>query len=153
MHRAHQRDAVNSQKFYFRKDLFSPAPGHGCSPLPSSGHALNGLPTHINGRTNGSDGNDSPCCSSHTTSPRSHSPTGEKIKFGPVEEEYGEFTINEIINGDGKGFPGLMGVVRKYLDSLDVEQNTRDQLEKSLELIRRRADGQFRFGRNCSRPD
>ncbi|ORY89610.1 glutamate-cysteine ligase-domain-containing protein [Leucosporidium creatinivorum] len=140
MHRAHQRDAVHSQKFYFRKNLFSPAPGHGCSPLPSAGHALNGLPAHINGRANGDD-TQSSTCSSHTTSPRSHSPTCEKAEFGPVEDEYDEFTINEIINGDGKDFPGLLGVVRKYLDSLDVEKSTREQLEKSLELVRRRADG------------
>lgn len=143
MHRAHQRDAVHSQKFFFRKNLYSPAPGHGCSPVPSNSH-LNGLPAHINGRVpNGVDpGLASPACSSHTTSPRSHSPTGEKVVFGPVEEEYGEYTINEIINGDGGEFPGLMGVVRKYLDGLNVEEATRKQLEKSLELIRRRADGE-----------
>lgn len=142
MHRAHQRDAVHSQKFYFRKNLFSPAPGHGCSPLPSAGHALNGLPTHINGRTNGDDLQSS-ICSSHTTSPRSHSPTCEKKEFGPVEDEYDEFTINEIINGDGKEFPGLLGVVRKYMDTLDVKPSTREQLDKSLELVRRRADGEL----------
>ena len=63
------------------------------------------------------------------------------MEFGPVEDEYAEFTINEIINGDGKDFPGLMGVVTKYLDSLEVEPATRKELEKSLQLIRRRADG------------
>lgn len=63
--------------------------------------------------------------------------------FGPIEDEYDEFTINEIINGTKDGsFPGLMGVVHKYLDSLDVRADVRKKLDESLELIRRRADGE-----------
>lgn len=156
MHRAHQRDAVHSQKFFFRKNLYSPAPGHACAPAPAppaapqQHNALNGLPTHINGFINGkSHARDASfsTCSSHTASPRSHSPVqgqhanAKDIEFGPVEDEYGEFTINEIVNGDGQGFPGLMGVVRKYLDGLDIDPSVRNELDKSLDLIRRRADG------------
>lgn len=147
MHRAHRRDAVNQQKFWFRKDLYSPAPGHGCDFKPSTNGALNGLPTHANGFARGVNGDvpPSPTCSSHSATPRPASPSGEKLKFGPVEDEYAEFTINEIINGsEEKNFPGLMGVVRKYLDSLSVDPKTRAELEKTLELIRRRADGTFR---------
>ncbi|KAK4054315.1 glutamate--cysteine ligase [Microbotryomycetes sp. JL221] len=174
MHRAHQRDAIHTQKFYFRRNVFSPAPGHGCvfmdepsSTLSSSIHSLHGvngaftngaIPSHVNGHVNGfsssNGGRDSPTpsCSSHAASPRSYSPTNDHAgqqqqqqqswKFGPVEDEYDEFTINEIINGDDKrNFPGLMGVVRKYLDSLEVEQTLRIKLEESLNLVKRRADG------------
>ncbi|KAI5477538.1 glutamate-cysteine ligase catalytic subunit [Pseudohyphozyma bogoriensis] len=155
MHRAHRRDAVNQEKFFFRKNLFSPAPGHACDPQPTpvpetnGDSALDGLPSHINGYT-GVKATPSTTCSSHSCT-RAPTPTGEagevngngkeKVVFGPVEDEYGEFTINEIINGDGKEFPGLMGVVQKYLDSLELAKETRTQLENSLQLIRRRADG------------
>lgn len=148
MHRAHRRDAVHTQKFFFRKNLYSPAPGHACEPTPPAPtHHLNGLPSYIPTRTQSASGATS-ACSSHAGS-RSQSPTTSSppkpVEFGPVEEEYGEFTINEIMNGDGKGFPGLMGVVSKYLDGMDMKEETRAELEKSLELIRRRADGEFLF--------
>lgn len=149
MHRAHRRDAVHTQKFFFRKDLYSPKPGHGCEPSTAPIASLNGL---LNGTAsaNGTDTNtnphgaaangrpQSPPCSSHANS-RAHSPTPPD--FGPVEDEYAEFTIAEIINGDGKEFPGLMGVVEKYLGQMQIEPTVRKELEKSLQLIRRRADG------------
>lgn len=154
MHRAHRRDAVHRQKFFFRKNLYSPQPGHACAPtstiVPITPSALSGLPSYIDGYKNGArpSSPSAPSCSSHAGS-RSHSPThstsGEFVpvpEFGPVEDEYGEFTIAEIINGDGKDFPGLMGVVGKYLDSLEIGEATRKELESSLQLIRRRADGE-----------
>lgn len=149
MHRAHRRDAVNTQKFFFRKDLYSPQPGHACKPsAPSPVVPIIDL-SSINGNHTTTNGNrpisPEPSCESHSNS-RSHSPSSSippvpHPEFGPVEEEYGEFTINEIMNGDGKEFPGLMGVVRKYLDSLDIAESMRKELEKSLGLISRRADG------------
>lgn len=155
MHRAHQRDAIHTQKFYFRKNVFSPAPGHACVFPSDQSSRPNGNINGFTSMTNGVNGAraDSPTpsgCSSHAASPRSHSPTNDydrrknstRREFGPIEGEYDEFTINEIINGDEKrDFPGLMGVVRKYLDSLDVEQSLRTKLEESLELVKRRADG------------
>jgi glutamate--cysteine ligase catalytic subunit len=158
MHRAHRRDAVNSQKFYFRKNLFDPKPGHGCdpgldTPLPSQ-PTTNGTPAQANGHsrsstsssTSSSSSSDiptSPCCSSHAPS-RAPSPIPpiEEQPFGPVEDEYSEFTINEIINGSpSQSFPGLLGVVRQYLDGLDISPSVRTNLDKSLELVSKRADG------------
>lgn len=148
MHRAHRRDAVHTQKFFFRKNLYSPAPGHACDPTPAPhSHHLNGLPSHISEYSSTSASGSPSACSSHAGS-RSHSPTSSSpvlsampFVFGPVEDEYGEYTINEIMNGDGGEFPGLMGVVTKYLDTMEMSVETRKELEKSLELIRRRADG------------
>jgi glutamate--cysteine ligase catalytic subunit len=156
MHRAHRRDAVNKEKFFFRKNLYSPAPGHACcdttppvpspSSRPTSPSTLGGIPSVISQfiQANGGPTVDrpaSPGCSSHTSS----RPTSPELlePFGPVEDEYAEFTINEIINGDGKEFPGLMGVVKVYLDTLDIDVATRKELDGSLDLIRRRADGSF----------
>ena len=38
-------------------------------------------------------------------------------------------------------FPGLLGVVNAYLDSLNVEFTAKSKMKRYLELIKRRADG------------
>lgn len=105
MERAHGRDAVRREKFYFRKDPFPHAP-----------------------RSRGS------------------TPPGGASKVD-VESEYELMSISDIINGsttgegEGGGFPGLIPLVESYLNSLNVDVETRCALAKYLELIRRRADG------------
>jgi len=62
-----------------------------------------------------------------------------------VEDEYELMTINEIINGpaseSSSAFPGLLPLVESYLDSMNVDVETRCHLALYLDLIRRRADG------------
>lgn len=142
MHRAHRRDAVNNQKFFFRKDLYSPRPGHACDTSPTPSPTAAGpspLSAFINANGSATNHASPSVCSSHAGSRAASPELSEPL--GPIDEEYGEFTINEIINGDGKDFPGLMGVVKVYLDSLKMDIATRKELDNSLELIRRRADG------------
>ncbi|GAA6043759.1 hypothetical protein JCM8097_006657 [Rhodosporidiobolus ruineniae] len=97
MHRAHRRDAVNTQKFFFRKNLFAP--------------------------------------------------TSSAPPAGPVEDEYAEYTMDEIVNGKmgEEDFPGLVGVVRRYLEGEEREGRLSEEVQKTteryLELISRRADG------------
>lgn len=38
-----------------------------------------------------------------------------------------------------------MGVVHKYLDQFEIDEETKKELEKSLSLIKRRADGESSF--------
>ena len=54
-------------------------------------------------------------------------------------------TISEIVNGsaDGSSFPGLIPLVESYLDSVNVDVETRCSLAKYLDLIRKRADGRL----------
>ncbi|KAF8894101.1 glutamate-cysteine ligase catalytic subunit [Infundibulicybe gibba] len=59
----------------------------------------------------------------------------------PIETEYEEMDMNEIINGKGDNFPGLLGLVHAYLDTLDVGDEALLRIEKYLDLIRRRASG------------
>ena len=66
----------------------------------------------------------------------------------PDEEEDGgceavEMTLDEVINGRGEGFPGLMGVVNAYLNSLNVDVATKCELRRYLDLIKYRAKGVF----------
>ena len=117
METAHIRDAVNTQKFYFRKN-----------PFPSR-----------QPRSNGS-GTSTPVPISRPQTPHS-----------PVDDEYEPMTVDEIINGQHKangtgsssagGFPGLIPIVESYLNSMNVDVQTRCELAKYLALIRGRANG------------
>jgi glutamate--cysteine ligase catalytic subunit len=61
-----------------------------------------------------------------------------------VEDEYEEMTVDEIINGQSSGdFPGLIPIVESYLDSVNVDVETRCQLATYLSLISQRASGQL----------
>ncbi|KAH7108152.1 glutamate-cysteine ligase catalytic subunit [Auriculariales sp. MPI-PUGE-AT-0066] len=67
-------------------------------------------------------------------------PSNVERQFGPVEEEYEEMTIEQIMCGKGD-FPGLLGVVRAYVDSLEVEGKIKARLNRYLSFIERRANG------------
>ncbi|OJA18654.1 hypothetical protein AZE42_14199, partial [Rhizopogon vesiculosus] len=52
-------------------------------------------------------------------------------------------TVEEIFVGKGSKFPGLLGLVEAYIDTLDVGVGDRLQISKYLDLVRRRATGMF----------
>lgn len=113
METAHIRDAVSTQKFWFRKNPFS---------------------SHQPSKMNGT-GASTPAEGSRPPTP-----------FGPVEDEYELMTINEVINGQHSGeggFPGLIPLVESYLNSMNVDVETRCELARYLDLIRKRADGTY----------
>lgn len=113
MERAHNVDAVLKDKFFFRKNPF---------PLRPS-------------RANTAFGDDSRPGSAYPS--RAPSP-------GAVEDEYEEMTINDIINGSDSGeFPGLIPIVESYLDSVNVDVETRCELATYLSLISKRASGEL----------
>ena len=116
METAHRRDAVLNDKFHFRKD-----------PLPKRHAKMNGASNPPSG----------------ASTPQHHQqPSRPSSPFGPVEDEYELMTVDEIINGksDG-GFPGLIPLVESYLDSMNVDVETRCELARYLALIRDRANG------------
>jgi glutamate--cysteine ligase catalytic subunit len=49
-------------------------------------------------------------------------------------------TIDEVINGRGD-YPGLMGLVNAYLNSVNVDLATKCELRRYLDLIKYRAKG------------
>ncbi|KAF4621325.1 hypothetical protein D9613_000487 [Agrocybe pediades] len=132
MARAQQRDASVSNKFFFRKDIY----------------------------TNGRSGNSSVTSSSGASTPSDGSPKKKEKKLRncfpppplpekgnvtrlPVPEEYEEMTMNEIMNGKGTNFPGLLPLVDAYLDTLDIEPQHMEKIQEYLDLIRRRSDGRL----------
>ena len=42
----------------------------------------------------------------------------------------------------GPEFPGLLGLINAYLDTLDIEAQEMEKIQQYLGLIRRRADGE-----------
>ena len=74
-------------------------------------------------------------------------PSRPPTPTGPVEDEYSLMTIDGIINGQsGEGFPGLIPLVESYLNSVNVDVETRCELARYLDLIRKRASGQLWTG-------
>ena len=116
MERAHGVDAVLKDKFYFRKNPFPVRPSRAVSTFDDgSSRPGSAIPS------------------------RPGSPP-----IGPVEDEYEEMTVNEIINGSQEGdFPGLIPIVESYLDSVNVDVETRCELATYLNLISKRASGEL----------
>ena len=118
METAHARDAVLTEKFWFRRNPLPrrpprphSAPGSGAStPVPS----------------------------------RPPTPVGP---VGPVDDEYAQLSVDEIVNGregDGDdGFPGLATLVESYLDGVNVDVATRCALQRYVDLVRGRASGRL----------
>lgn len=113
METAHKRDAVLNDKFWFRKNPFPNRP------YTTKSNSVNGAQS------------------------ASRPATPPQI---PVEEEYELMTIDEVINGQKSGddgFPGLIPLVESYLNSMNVDVETRCELATYLDLIRKRANGKL----------
>lgn len=149
MQRSQQRNAAAANKFFFRRNVFPldhpysrfdyhsrpvspPVPG---SPTVLTPQNSNHLLPNGNNTTNG----------------HAHRPNHERESSAasscstPINDETGdefdEMTLDEVINGNGDNFPGLMGVVNAYLNSLNVDVCTKCDLRKYLDLIKYRAKG------------
>ncbi|GMT13059.1 hypothetical protein PFISCL1PPCAC_4356, partial [Pristionchus fissidentatus] len=62
---------------------------------------------------------------------------------GESQGEIAEMSIKEIICGNGSDFPGLTSLIRQYLDSADVDVDTRCTISQYLSFIEKRASGQI----------
>lgn len=117
MERAHAVDAVHNQRFYFRRNLFPNRHARGTS---------NGVESRPGSR------------------PGSRAPSRPPTPVGPVEDEYTEMSVDEIINGRPDGtFPGLVPLVESYLDGVNVDVQTRCELDTYLRLVSMRASGKL----------
>ncbi|KAI8577565.1 hypothetical protein K450DRAFT_251444 [Umbelopsis ramanniana AG] len=124
MKKAHKRGAVMNEKFYFRKNVFTKHQPTSRQPSPSSS-------TSTSSKKNGQD----------------------EVLDGDVDEEnedeldaYEQMSIDEIINGKSGGFTGLIPLINSYLNSVNVDIETRCQLSRYLDLIKRRANGSLMTG-------
>ncbi|KAG0067174.1 hypothetical protein BGZ92_005175, partial [Podila epicladia] len=117
---AQHRNAVLDEKFYFRKSIFPQSrPGTPAAGTPSGSPKL-----------------------SNASLPRA-THHGANLSAGlDRSDEYELMTVNEIINGKpSTGYPGLLGLVNNYLNTLNIDIETRCEISKYLELIKKRANG------------
>jgi len=152
MRRAQQRDAVNDAKFYFRREIFTPTSSRATSgattpevdPPSDPCSVVSSLQKQLtNGFGNG-----------HRNDRRKQRVMGncfpppplpdEGLVGGNVNDEYAEYTLNEIINGKGEAFPGLIGLVESYIDTLDLSKTEQLKISSYLDLVRRRANGSLK---------
>jgi len=131
MARAQKRDAVREGKFFFRKNVLppgyispamsTPSSSGSCSPVEWQG----GIPPKERKLRN---------CFPRVPPP-------PMLLDTPVKDEYEEMSIEEIFNGKGATFPGLLGLVEAYLETLDIDPSERRRINKYVDLVRRRANG------------
>lgn len=63
--------------------------------------------------------------------------------FTSIDDEYELMTIDQIINGNGSSFIGLIPLINSYLSSMDVDTDTHCTIQRYLRLIQRRAAGEL----------
>mmetsp|Transcript_13467 Transcript_13467/g.19270 ORF Transcript_13467/g.19270 Transcript_13467/m.19270 type:complete len:967 (+) Transcript_13467:80-2980(+) len=145
MQRAHSRDAASNGLFFFRRHM---APlqegddGYGVKYTSMFANAANGASnitstmrstSHTSLSEDILDGNG---VSSHRRSAPVASRSSE-------ENSYEEMTIAEIMTGKGDYFPGLIPLVRAYVDYINCDDITHEQLTKYLNFIEKRATGEL----------
>ncbi|QSL65370.1 hypothetical protein MERGE_002680 [Pneumocystis wakefieldiae] len=116
MNTAHHRSSVLTEKFWFRKNIFS---ADSCSVKQKS--SLKKKPNKTLKRIS-------------------------MLQINDESDEYEKMSIHEIINGQcdiDNGFPGLIPLIEDYFDCIDLSDNIRQILEKYLELIKKRASGEW----------
>ncbi|KAK2459263.1 hypothetical protein APHAL10511_008718 [Amanita phalloides] len=133
MQRAQVRDAARSQKFFFRNNIH--AFGHnGSSSNPMPSNSVSSMEEIAKKKDR----------KLSISFPPVIMPENGFLGHRPcVEQEYEEMTLEEIMNGKGEDFPGLIGLVHAYMDTLDVGIDEMAKIKQYLELIRRRSQGEL----------
>lgn len=136
MKTAHKRDAINTERFHFRKNVFTSSGGS--SFLCDCGHIHNAFLV----------GGQSDC---HDIDKFCRNPDREGSSDGETDS-HELMTLDNIFNGkalckDGQNagfeFPGLLALMRGYLDSIKIDKSTRSRLLTYLEFVSDRAAGKL----------
>nr|AAF66980.1 gamma-glutamylcysteine synthetase [Drosophila melanogaster] len=101
-------------------------------PLTNGSAKMNG---HGNGTTNGTNGSSN---GSSNGTDSDHTDTDDE-----ENELFQLLSINEIFNGKPNVFPGLVPLIRSYLQSMEVDTDTHCTIEQYLRFIQKRAAGEL----------
>ncbi|KAH8287586.1 hypothetical protein KR054_010436 [Drosophila jambulina] len=104
-------------------------------PLTNGSAKLNG---HGHGDTNGITTNGSASNGSCNGTDSDHTDTDDE-----ENELFQLLSINEIFNGKSNVFPGLVPLIRSYLQSMEVDTDTHCTIEQYLRFIEKRAAGEL----------
>ncbi|XP_073831222.1 glutamate--cysteine ligase-like [Musca autumnalis] len=134
MQRAQKRDACRKEKFWFRKNVRK---------TQKQSSATNG---YTNGTAaavqNGSNGTTNDTAETNGDAKMSNGYTNG-YNHNDQDDEYELMSIGEIFNGKADGFPGLVPLIRSYLQSMEVDTDTHCTIEQYLRFIERRASGEL----------
>ncbi|PVU93659.1 hypothetical protein BB561_003117 [Smittium simulii] len=153
MERAHKRDAVLNEKFYFRRNVFSRQ-----SKILNQKYLISDTPECVGDNTTGLDSNNSSvksCCDASFNDVNDKLEDIKKVHNinskatdtdKPTPVIIDEMSIKEIMCGQDipGGFPGLVNIVSGFLDSANIDVITHVKLSKYLDFIKRRATGEYR---------
>ncbi|KAF9646777.1 glutamate-cysteine ligase catalytic subunit [Thelephora ganbajun] len=140
MQRAQHRDALQTEKFYFRKDIFLPNSSRSSSVTNSGKTSPAGSDREHNGISNGSH---QPKKTKRMGNCFLEVPPPPEEYITKVEDEYEEMTVAEVMNGKGHNNPGLITLVYEYVDTLDINDRQRSRLFEYLDFVRERSTGKF----------
>ncbi|CAB4493439.1 uncharacterized protein OCT59_000526 [Rhizophagus irregularis] len=120
MKMAHRRDAVLSEKFWFRKNVFE------------KNNIMYDDYVNVD--------NDNISIQQQNVHNNNNSLDNKSIS---IEDEYEQMSIDNIINGDGDKFPGLITLINHYLESINIDIESRCILGKYLEFVKKKAKGEI----------
>lgn len=135
MQRAHNRNAASTGKFFFRRHM---APlqegddGYGVKYVSMFSSAV----PFINGSTGQT-------CEVDEDGISQYRRTAPVAPGSDEENSYEEMTMAEIMTGKGDYFPGLIPLVRAYLDYISPDSITMNKINRYLEFIEKRATGEL----------
>jgi glutamate--cysteine ligase catalytic subunit len=119
MQRAQHRDALRTEKFYFRKDIFLSNSSRSSSATSSGSTSPIGSDCGCNSGSNGVDSFPPKAKKMRNCFPEVPPPP-EEYTERKVEDEYEEMTVKEVMNGKVKVRVGL----RSLVSLTDVTKNT-----------------------------
>jgi len=139
MQRAHSRNASAKGKFFFRRHL---------APLEEGDDGYGVKYSSMFSRaTNGTNGDStSPYSRELDIDENGVSRQRKSAPFAPGSDEensFEEMTMAEIMTGKGDFYPGLIPLVRAYLDHINCDTLTRPRLLQYLDFIEKRATGEL----------
>uniref|UniRef100_A0A1A9ULK3 Glutamate--cysteine ligase n=1 Tax=Glossina austeni TaxID=7395 RepID=A0A1A9ULK3_GLOAU len=126
MQTAQKRDACRAERFWFRKNIRK-------TPNQSNGYTMNDVDPnglHVTNETTNGD----------VDTDKTHA-MGTNGYANRQETEFELMTIGEIFNGKPDTFPGLVPLIRRYLQSMEVDTDTHCTIEQYLRFIQKRASG------------
>uniref|UniRef100_A0A1A9W258 Glutamate--cysteine ligase n=1 Tax=Glossina brevipalpis TaxID=37001 RepID=A0A1A9W258_9MUSC len=126
MQTAQKRDACRIEKFWFRKNILK-------TPNQSNGYTMNDADPNDLHVTNETTNGDVGANKTHAVNTNGYE--------SQQETEYELMTIGEIFNGKSETFPGLVPLIRRYLQSMEVDTDSHCTIEQYLRFIQKRASG------------
>mmetsp|Transcript_82933 Transcript_82933/g.234267 ORF Transcript_82933/g.234267 Transcript_82933/m.234267 type:complete len:487 (+) Transcript_82933:149-1609(+) len=152
MKRAQKIDAVCKEKFFFRKHMVPGHAGQNCSTcdppadMAAAEAAAAPQPPPPPPPASSADGTDKPCAPCSASDPAAVANGSEESRLNEemLDDTVEEMTMDEIFNGKGDYFPGLVPLCYAYLDHMNCDKKGFSKLDGYLRFISARAAAQVK---------